>query len=152
MSDATHLTSIFYRSRGNGRAETAVRLVIDMLRRALAGIPTTWTQALPWAQWQLNELPRVGGSHAPHTIVLRRELIGLGDALSFRMGRSSEGADQWFQMVQALRRQVQHKVESLHAEHTKRYMATHKSVKYEPGDRVRIRNLHHESEKLKPIW
>ena len=127
-SGVTQHTSIVYRPKGNGRAETAVRLLIDMFRRAFADMPTTRTQALPWALWQLNELPGVDGSHAPNTIVLGSEQKGLGDAPSFRMGRSSEGAEEWFQKVLALRRQVQHKVESLHAEHTKRHLATHKSV------------------------
>ena len=92
LSGVTQHTSIVYRPRGNGRAETAVRLVIDMLRRALVDMSTAWPKALPWALWQLNELPGVDGSHSPHTIVFGREPIGLGDAPAFRLVRSSEGS------------------------------------------------------------
>jgi hypothetical protein len=77
LSGITQHTSIIYRPRGNGRAETGVRLVIEMLRRALAESQVPWIQALPWAIWQLNDLPGVDGKHSPHVLVFGREAIGL---------------------------------------------------------------------------
>ena len=102
LSGVTQHTSIVYRPRGNGRAETAVRLVVDMLRRALAEQPTTWPQALPWALWQLNELPGVDGRHSPHTVVFGREPIGLGECPMTRMGRSSATTETWFQNIEKI--------------------------------------------------
>ena len=40
-------TSIVYRPQGNGRADTAVRLTVDMLRRSLAVNNKPWIYALP---------------------------------------------------------------------------------------------------------
>ena len=59
MSGVSQHTSIAYHPQGNGRAETAVRSVVDILRKTLTAFPRAWEQALPWALWQLNDLPGV---------------------------------------------------------------------------------------------
>ena len=152
LSGVTQHTSIIYRPRGNGRAETAVRLVVDMLRRALVEMPTEWPQALPWALWQLNELPGVDGAHSPHTLVFGREPIGLGDAPGYRIGRSSDLAEQWFQKIQKLRQEVQQRIKDLHARLTRRFQKTHSCAEYQRGDRVWVRNLPQDGNKLDPLW
>ena len=63
MSGVSQHTSMIYRPRGNGRAETGVRLVIEVLRRALAEGSPSWIESLPWAMWTLNGLPGVDGAH-----------------------------------------------------------------------------------------
>ena len=152
LSGVTQHVSIIYRPKGNGRAEAAVRLVVDMLRRTLAELPTSWPQALPWALWQLNELPGVDGAHSPHTIVFGREPIGLGDAPQFRLGRSSDLAEKWFEKIQHLRQNVQRKIQDLHAKLTQKFKETHVCKEYRRGDRVWVRNLPHEGNKLDPLW
>ena len=49
LADIQQHTSIVYRPQGNGRAETAVRLTVDMLRRSLAINNRPWVNALPCA-------------------------------------------------------------------------------------------------------
>ena len=129
-----------------------MRLVVDMLRRAMAEMPTCWPQALPWALWQLNELLGVDGQHSPHMLVFGREPIGLGDAPAYRLGRSSDLAEQWFKKIQHLRQEVQERIHKLHARLSQRYRATHTCVEYQQGDRVWVRNLPHEGNKLDPLW
>ena len=77
MSGVIQHTSIIYRPRGNGRAETGVRLVIEVLRRALAEGSPSWVESLPWAMWTLNGLPGVDGAHSPHFMLFGREPIDL---------------------------------------------------------------------------
>ena len=49
MSGVIQHTSIIYRPRGNGRAETGVRLVIEVLRRELAEGGPSWIESLSCA-------------------------------------------------------------------------------------------------------
>ena len=125
LSGVTQHTSIIYRPRGNGRAETAVRLVIEMLRRSLVETASPWIQALPWALWQLNELPSVDEHHSPHAIVFGREPIGLGDAPMLRTSRSSAIAEEWFHELQRRRHEVQQRIEKLHARLAESFRAKH---------------------------
>ena len=54
-------TAIIYRPRGDGRAERAVRSVIEILRRTLnaAKLKGDWIRVLPWAVFLQNSLPGV---------------------------------------------------------------------------------------------
>ena len=51
--------AIIYRPQGNGRAEAAVRLIIQSLRMVLLSFQATlpWIHALPWATYLLNIRP-----------------------------------------------------------------------------------------------
>ena len=151
LSGVTQHTSIIYRPRGNGRAETAVRLVVDMLRRSLAYDHVPWIQVLPWALWQLNDLPGVNGVHSPHKIVFGRDPIGLGDAPQLRLSRPAANAEKFTEDIQALRRQVRDRLVRLHEENSARFNRHHVSPEYPVGDRVWVRN-HHGSTKLDPLW
>ena len=54
--------SVIYHPKGNGRAETAVRLTIESLRKILNEVThdsVNWVTALPLALWNLNDLPGV---------------------------------------------------------------------------------------------
>ena len=153
LSGVVQHSSIIYRPRGNGRAETGVRLVIEVLRRALADAEGTWLDHLPWALWTLNSLPGVDGEHSPHFILFGREPIGLGDCPALRNGRTAVAAEQWMQRVQDVRLAVREKVTKLHEQQMARYRSTHKSADYRVGDRVWVRNLPHETvDKLRPLW
>lgn len=79
MSGVEQHSSVVYRPRGNGRAETAVKSVIEMLRRALVEQDKPWIDVLPWVMYQLNDLPGVDDKHSPHKIVFGRDPVGLGD-------------------------------------------------------------------------
>ena len=76
--------AIIYRPKGNGRAEAAVKAVVNILRLALAEQKSTWLQALPWALFQQNSLPGIILPHSPHKIVFGRDPPELGDIPSHR--------------------------------------------------------------------
>jgi len=145
-------TSILYRPQGNGRAEAAVRAVVDILRKSLTAHPRPWIQALPWCLWQLNDLPGVDGSHSPHKIIFGRDLIGFGDHPALHHPRSSAAAEEWMQNIQKMRKEVQSTVQKLHNHLSHKFMQHRKTVIYEPGDRVWVRNLPDQAGKLDPLW
>ena len=123
-----------------------------MLRRTLADERSPWIKVLPWAIWQINDLPGVDGLHSPHQIVFGREGIGLGEAPALRRGRQSLKAEHWFEGVAKLRKEVQAKITSIHGRLRPIFCDSHKNVEYHPGDRVWVRNLPHEADKLDPLW
>ena len=47
---------------------------------------------------------------------------------------------------------MQDKIKQLHAQISERFRKTHTCVEHEPGDRVWVRNLPHEGDKLDPLW
>ena len=61
MSGVIQHTSIIYRPRGNGRAETGVRLVIEVLQRILAEGSPSWIERLPREMSTLNGLQGLMG-------------------------------------------------------------------------------------------
>ena len=71
--------AIVYRPKGNGRAEAAVKSVVNILRRTLEGERKNWVQVLPWALFQLNDLPGFIAPHSPHKIVFGRDPVAIGD-------------------------------------------------------------------------
>jgi hypothetical protein len=54
--------------------------------------------------------------------------------------------------VQDIRRKAQQRIEAIHAQNAERYRKSHKCVEYQPGDRVWVRNLPHQADKLDPLW
>ena len=152
LAGITQHTSIIYRPRGNGRAEAAVRLVVETLRRTLAENPSDWIYALPWALWQLNNLPGVLDDYSPHQIVFGRESIGLGDVPPFKPSKISASAEDFIERVYRLKDEVQKKLTHLHEQKREQFLKHHRVVTYEPGDRVWVRNLPHEGQKLDPLW
>ena len=76
-------SAIIYRPKGNGRAERAVRSVINILRLTLAGLRDNgtklWIEVLPWATFLQNSLPGVVSGYSPNRIVFGRELVYPGE-------------------------------------------------------------------------
>ena len=63
---------VIHRLKGNSRAETAVRLTIESLRKILNEVTHdsgNWVKALPLALWNLNDLPGVYNLESPHYLV-----------------------------------------------------------------------------------
>ena len=85
-------------------------------------------------------------------LVFGRDPIGLGDAPSFHSARNAVGAEEWFQKVKDIRKDVQQRVNSIHDALSARYKSSHKEFEYQPGDRVWVRNLAHDASKLDPLW
>ena len=149
----SQLTSILYRPRGNGRAEAAVRHVVEILRRSLAMAKENWVVTLPWALFTLNDLPGVLGRHSPYKIVFGRNAIALGDLEPLRsLPQVSPGGEKWFEDLFAMRKEVQRQVTNIHEKLHRQYMEKMKTVEYHPGDRVWVRNLDSEVNKLNPLY
>ena len=96
--------SIIYRPKGNGRAEAAVRAIVQILRLALTERGQTWMQALPWALFQQNSLPGIIMPFSPHEIVFGREPPGLGDIPSCKPHKVSIACEEWFDHVDNFRK------------------------------------------------
>jgi len=146
--------SIIYRPKGNGRAEAAVRTIVQMLRLALADKGKTWIQALPWALFQQNSLPGIVLPHSPHKIVFGREPPGVGDIPSCRPQSVSVSCEEWFDKIDSFRKSVQEKVTQIHDRLRSTFMKDFSSSVYEPGDKVWVRNSTQrtDSTKLDPLW
>jgi transposase InsO family protein len=146
--------SIIYRPKGNGRAEAAVKAIVNMLRLALADCRTTWLQALPWAVFQANNLPGIILPFSPHRIVFGRDPPAIGDIPSSQPSRVSVSCETWFAEINSFRQQVQQKLTLQHEKVRQRFLKEFKAFSYEPGDKVWIRNSKNRtgSNKLDPLW
>ena len=80
LSGVDEHTSPIYTPESNGRAENAVQLVLNSLRRLLEQkCSRDRVQLLPLAVWGLNDLPGPIQGYSPHRIVFRRDPVGFGD-------------------------------------------------------------------------
>ena len=107
---------------------------------------------LPWAVWQLNDLPGVDGTHSPHYIVFGRDPIGLGDMPSLHAPRASASAEEWYDHMSKLRISVQEHIRKLYSQRMESFAKKHKIVEFQIGDRVWLKKLPHEGNKLHPLW
>lgn len=121
-------SAIVYRPKGNGRAEIAVKSVIEMLRRVLALSDLT------------NDLPGVDGKCSPHKIVFGRDPIGFGAVPACLGQRHNASAEIWFAELQQLRLEVQKRISDQHQKLHDYFSKKFKNFVYEPGDRVWVRN------------
>ena len=146
--------AILYRPQGNGRAEAAVRLVVQMLRQTLFDLPppTSWITALPWATYLLNIKPGVVHPHSPYSIVFGREPIGPGDLPSDQRFHRSDDCDAWVHNMNAMRTTISHQLNAIHDKLRSHYERKHPFPTFRPGDSVWIRRAPSEGDKLDPLW
>jgi transposase InsO family protein len=146
--------SIIYRPKGNGRAEAAVKAVVNMLRLSLADSRQAWVQVLPWSLFYINTLPGLVLPHSPYKIVFGREPPAIGDIPSERPARSSVTCETWFSEVESLRTTVQKRITDIHSQKRNKFLQEFKSPGYSAGDRVWVRNsrIRMQASKLDPLW
>ena len=75
MGIETH-RGVIYRPSSNGRAENAVKAVVNSLRLYYEQRKALWVNALPLAVWAVNDLPGIHGPYSPHRLVFGRDPIG----------------------------------------------------------------------------
>ena len=78
---STH-ESVIYDHKTNGRAEGAVKSIVETLRVYLqeTNTPTSqWYWKLPMALWGLNDLQGAIAPYSPHRLLFGRDPIGFGD-------------------------------------------------------------------------
>ena len=146
--------SIIYRPKGNGRAEAAVKAVVNLLRLSLADNPVNWISALPWAVFQTNNLPGLILPFSPFRIVFGRDPPAIGDVPSSRPSRINISCEQWFEKVDAMRKHIQEKVTKTHERIRSKYLCDFQTFIYEPGEKVWVKNSSKRtgSTKLDPLW
>ena len=155
LSGIEEYRSPVYRKKSNGRAERAVQVVVDSLRKLLqqAGRNRKWTDLLPLALWCANDMPGAVSGFSPHRLVFGRDPIGFGDHPPMAPDYGSEDAYQFFQRVRREREYVSAKLTKIHDEFSAKYLTEHPPLNFEPGDRVWLKTIRKPGEsKLDRLW
>ena len=153
LSGVEQHKGVIYRPHSNGRAEVAVKLVVNSLRRYLAERKCNWVHALPLALWCLNDLPGVVSPYSPHRLVFGRDPIGFGDCPPHELEYGQEDALQFFDRVSKERQLVQTRLTKIHADARKKWMAKHPPLSLSVGDRVWVRYLPTDKvTKIQRLW
>ena len=142
---------VIYRPQSNGRAEVAVKSVVNALRRFLEERPSNWVEALPMALWGLNDLPGAVTPYSPHRLVFGRDPPGFGDTPPMEDWQGPEDALQFFERVSQEHTLVRKRLHKLHTAARKKFEAQHPKLSLSVGDAVWVRNLPGES-KLERLW
>ena len=118
---STH-ESVMYDHRTSGRAERAVKSVVQTLRVYLqeTNTPTSqWYSKLPMALWGLNDLPGALAPYSPHRFLFRRDPIGFGDMPPIVDENGCEDALDFFLCLGREREEVPQKLTTIHEKHEK---------------------------------
>ena len=78
MGIETH-KEVVTRPSSNGRAENAVKSVVNVVLLYWEQRKALWVQVLPLAVWAANDLPGINSPYSPHRLVFGRDSIGFGD-------------------------------------------------------------------------
>ena len=153
---STH-ESVIYDHKTNGRAERAVKRVVETLRVYLqeTNTPTSqWYWKLPMALWGLNDLPGAIAPYSPHHLLFGRDPIGFGDMPPIVDG--CDDALDFFLHLGREREEVPQKLTAIHEKPEKEFRKTQPEKLWEVGDRVWVRNLpkgeDRRFDKLARIW
>ena len=116
LSGIEEYRSPVYRNKRNDRAERAVQVVVDSLRKLLqqAGRNRKWTDLLPLALWCAYDMPGAVSGFSPHRLVFGRDPIGFGDHPPMAPDYGSEDVYQFFQRVRRKREYVSAKLTKIH--------------------------------------
>jgi transposase InsO family protein len=146
--------SIIYRPKGNGRAEAAVKAVVNVLRTFLAENKKPWVDILPWAVFQHNILPGIILPHSPYRIVFGREPPLPGDIPPNKPRHRNISCEEWFTQLENIRKEVQDQIIGTHTKIRNRYISEHRTPEYEAGDKVWVKNTKQRTQhsKLDPLW
>ena len=101
-------SAVIYRPKGNGRAERAVKSVVNILRLTLTGMQDSWkwVEVLPWACFLQNSLPGVIAGHSPHKIVFGRDLYLPGEIPQEEVEPKSASGKECFEKLEKVRKTV----------------------------------------------
>ena len=146
LSGVEKYHSIAYRPQGNGRAEAAVRQVLDILKKFAwhryhekKEKSVTWVELLPMAVFALNDMPGVVSPYSPHRIVFGRDPIGAFEVPALSMPAVNVAAEEWFEKMKSMWTLVKEKLTTIHDKITKKFESTHKVVHFGQGDAVWVK-------------
>ena len=85
LSGVEQHSSVAYRPQSNGRAERAVKSIVNSFRQYLeqrgGSSKHSLVESLPLALWALNDLLGSVSGYSPHGLLFRRDAVGWGDCL-----------------------------------------------------------------------
>ena len=146
-----------YKPKANGRAENAVRLVVDSLRRILEQkCSRDRVRLLPLALWVLNDVPGPVSGYSPHRIIYGGQPVGFGDVPPAipRDGRAD--AATFFKQLVKDRKMVRDKLASIHRKEAAKFLKRHPRQIFKEGEKVWVRvncqGADRESTKLDRVW
>jgi len=145
--------AVIYRPKGNGRAERAVRSVVDILRVTLHDhdLISRWVQVFSWCVFLQNSLPGVVAGQSPHKIVFGRELLYPGELPPVK--EPGPAASPTLRKdLKLLRKDVQERLTREHTRQREAYNAKHREITYRPGDKVWLKVLPQDHSKLSRLW
>ena len=161
LSGIEEYRSPVYRGRSNGRAECAVQVVIDSLRKFLEQVSAqkvthkhTWLDLLPLAIWSANDLPGPISGYSPHRLLFGRDPARFGEHPALVADNESEDVPQFCRRVQSERNCVCTKLTQIHAILTAAFNKAHPTSIFQPGERVwiRVSRLLGSGSKLDRVW
>ena len=142
----------YVQAKRQQKSRTCSAACVSQLRKSLQDFLLLWVQALPWVTFVNNDLPVVMNPHSPHKLVFGRDPIGLCDAIPLRGDSSNPTAEKWMEEIRELRSKVQRRVSEIHRKDREQFLAKVKPFQLEVGDRVWVRNLPHEADKLDALY
>lgn len=152
-------TSVIYRPTGNGRAERAVRTIVNILRVTLSskGLREKWVDILPWCLFVQNGLPGVVTWFSPHNVVFGRDLMLPGELPPLSDHLRPRCPDEFFESLRDTRLRVKRIMGKTHGNRSRKYANEHRNMQYFPGDKVWVRILPRDTvdkrrQKLRPLW
>lgn len=146
---------VIYRPQSNGRAEAAVKAVVNVLRRYLedrSNQELSWVEALPLAVWCLNDQPGIVTPYSPHRLLFGRDPVGFGDVPPLSVQDGCEDAISFFDRLSQERKRVQEELTKLHAKAQRDHLAKHPPLKLDVGDSVWVLELSKDTTKLDRLW
>ena len=161
LSGIEEYHSSVYRARSNGRAERAVQVVIDSLRKFLEQVlaqkvkhKQTWLDLLPLAIWSANDLPGPISGYSPHRLLFGRDPVGFGEHPPLVADHGSEDALQFLRRVESERNYVRTKLTEIHAKLTAASNKAHPTRVFQPGEClwIRVNRQPGSGSKLDRLW
>ena len=135
-----HAKSIVCRQKSNGRAERAVKCIINALRLYLVFRKLNWVYALPFALWGLNDLRGAIVSYSPQQLVFGRDPFRIGEVAPHTVGGGLVGATDYFRRPQDQSQLIQTKLANFHVREYQAFLKKHPSLQFQGGDRVWVQN------------
>ena len=155
LAGITQAKSIVYRPPSNGRAERAVQSLINALRLYLEFRELDWIYVLPFALWDLHDIPGPITPYSPHRLVFGRDPIGFGEVSPLTVDSGVKGVTEYFCRAQDERQFIQSKLIDLHAQEFQAFSKNWPSLQFREGDRLLLQNRTDQPSlhpKLDRIW
>ena len=146
--------SPIYRPRSNGRAERAVQVIVDSLRKFLEQTSKKrWVELLPLATWTANDVPGPVHGYSAHQLVFGRNPIGFGDCPPVIPEHGSEDAVSFFKRLAQDRLHVRDALTKIHKKLCTQFESEHPLHVYQAGERVWYRrHKKQDFSKLNRVW